>query len=77
MKVKGTCRNCGRETSPVFVHSISAQSELLTLTIRQLGLPEWDILWARRGDETLALELGGDNPFLKEKRKGGRSNGAK
>src|SRR5205085_3129059 len=25
------CRNCGRETSPVFVHSISAQSELLTL----------------------------------------------
>ena len=30
------------------------------MTIGQLGLPAWDIVWARRGDETLGIEIRGD-----------------
>lgn len=57
------CANCKTECTPVFIHSIPAGSELLTKTVREIGLPRWEILWARRGMECLGLELAGDNPW--------------
>jgi len=54
------CGECGAECAAEFVHSLSADSEHLRMTAGQLGLPRWDILWARRGEETLGIELAGD-----------------
>lgn len=57
------CPTCGQECAPVFLHSLAAGSEWLQKTPRQLGLPAWDIVWARRGTECLGLELAADNPW--------------
>jgi molybdopterin/thiamine biosynthesis adenylyltransferase len=56
------CPACRTECTPGFCHSLAENSPLLSLTPRQLGLPEWDILWARGPTQTLGLELGGDFP---------------
>jgi hypothetical protein len=57
------CPRCGNECAPTFVHSISEASALLKKTVREIGLPAWDIIWARRGTESLGFEISGDNPF--------------
>ncbi len=54
------CDNCKTECVPHFLHSLTEDSDLLDLTVSQLGLPRWDILWARRGDDVLGIELAGD-----------------
>ncbi|MEI8195231.1 MAG: ThiF family adenylyltransferase [Phycisphaerae bacterium] len=56
------CSACGTEAVPQFCHSLSEHSPLLTLTPRQIGLPLWDILWARNGQKALGLELAADRP---------------
>ncbi len=56
------CGACGAERAPVFVHTVAPGSHLMQMTVRQLGLPAWDIVWARRGDDVIGLELGGDDP---------------
>ncbi len=60
------CPVCGSERTPTPLHSLSAGSEWLSLTVAELGLPPWDILWARRGEQRLGLEMAGDSPFLAE-----------
>jgi adenylyltransferase/sulfurtransferase len=57
-----TCA-CGEERGPVFLHSISENSAALELSPKQAGLPIWDIVWARNGEQFLGLELAGDNPW--------------
>jgi ribosomal protein S27E len=42
------CASCGEERTPEFLHSIGRGSELLEKTPRQIGLPVWDVIWARR-----------------------------
>jgi adenylyltransferase/sulfurtransferase len=61
------CANCGGESAAVFLHSISAGSPLLEKSAREIGLPPWDIVWARRGDQALGFEFSGDNPFAGER----------
>jgi molybdopterin/thiamine biosynthesis adenylyltransferase len=61
------CPSCGKECAPVFLHGISAGSELLESTPRRVGLPAWDILWARRGSTYVGFELTGDNPWRQNK----------
>ncbi len=58
------CSGCGAECAPVFLHSIIASSPLLQKTARQIGLPAWEVVWARGGDTCLGLEFAGDNPWL-------------
>jgi adenylyltransferase/sulfurtransferase len=60
------CPDCQTECVPTFIHSIQADSSLLEKTLRQLGLPSWDIVWARRGHECLGVEMAGDNPWADE-----------
>jgi molybdopterin/thiamine biosynthesis adenylyltransferase len=60
------CRACGAETAPTFLHSINARSGLLEKTAGEIGLPKWDILWARHGERAIGFELSGDNPFTNE-----------
>jgi hypothetical protein len=53
------CPACGADRVPRFLHSLAA-GERLERTPRDLGLPPWDILWARRGALSVGLELAGD-----------------
>ncbi|MCL4177631.1 MAG: ThiF family adenylyltransferase [Verrucomicrobia bacterium] len=57
------CPGCQSECAPVFRSSIAGESALLERTAAELGLPAWDILWARQGSARIGLELAGDNPF--------------
>ncbi|MFL6216866.1 MAG: HesA/MoeB/ThiF family protein [Blastocatellia bacterium] len=54
------CPVCGAERTPHFFHSIAEGSELLAMTIGEIGLPLWDILWVRRGEAMLGIEVAGD-----------------
>lgn len=56
------CATCGGEMAPTFVHSLCGDSPLLALGAGGIGLPPWDILWVRRGQAALGVELGGDRP---------------
>lgn len=57
------CPKCGAESVATFLHSIDGASGVLEKTAREIGLPAWDIVWARRGDQTIGFELSGDDPF--------------
>ncbi len=59
---RARCRACGAEAVPNFLHSLGAGSPHLDLSARQLGLPKWDIVWARRGSEVIGFEMSGDRP---------------
>jgi adenylyltransferase/sulfurtransferase len=52
------CDACGADCQPHFFHSIGR--DRLQFTPKQVGLPRWDIVWARRGDRFHGFELAGD-----------------
>ncbi len=54
------CENCQQECIPAFVHSVELNSELMQMSASQLGLPAWDVLWARNGMNGIGIELAGD-----------------
>jgi molybdopterin/thiamine biosynthesis adenylyltransferase len=56
------CSGCRTECAPRFVHALHPNSDLLELTVGQLGLPPWDIIWARHGERVLGIEFAGDRP---------------
>lgn len=59
------CDACGNECVPRFIHSLTAESPLLGRTAREIGLPSWDIAWARFGMNALGVEFSADrNPAL-------------
>jgi adenylyltransferase/sulfurtransferase len=59
-EAEALCGKCGAECAPQPLHSLAAGCEHLRRSACQLGLPRWDILWARRGEQTLGIELAGD-----------------
>lgn len=59
------CGDCSSECLPIFFHTVGAESHLLGLSSRQIGLPSWDIVWGRREDQYLGIEITGDSPFNK------------
>lgn len=56
------CPSCGADCIPRFIHSLSRGSEHLRRTPRQLGLPAWEIVWARHGEQFQGFELAADAP---------------
>jgi molybdopterin/thiamine biosynthesis adenylyltransferase len=60
------CPVCHEECAPVFTHTLTAESGWLKKTPREIGLPLWDIVWARRGPNYLGLEIAGDNPWTED-----------
>jgi molybdopterin/thiamine biosynthesis adenylyltransferase len=54
------CPACNAERTPHLLHSIDGGSDLLDRTPAQIGLPAWDVLWARRGADVIGIELAGD-----------------
>jgi adenylyltransferase/sulfurtransferase len=57
------CNTCQTELIPEFFHSIPPDRDLLKLRIDELGLPVWDIVWARYGNRRLGLEIAGKSPL--------------
>lgn len=59
------CVRCGEPAAPVLYHDLSARRAAIGgETLGALGIPPWDILRARCGDETIGLELGGDRAAI-------------
>lgn len=63
------CRKCGAESAATFLHSVNDKSGCLGKAVGEIGLPAWDIIWARRGDKAVGFELSGDNPFSGQQKK--------
>lgn len=58
------CPACGVECTATFGHVITGQGPALRLTPADLGLPRWDVVWARRQLDVIGLELAGDSAEL-------------
>jgi len=56
------CEKCDVEYSPDFYHSILPEENIMDKRIEELGLPPWDIVWARHEDQYIGLEISGDCP---------------
>jgi molybdopterin/thiamine biosynthesis adenylyltransferase len=61
---EAVCPGCGTPCTPEIFHGVSARSAWLEITVGELGLPAWDIVWARRGEQSLGIELAGDAPAV-------------
>ncbi|MDP6547013.1 MAG: ThiF family adenylyltransferase [Phycisphaerae bacterium] len=57
---QAVCESCGGEYIPQFLHSLDGESVLLDMSIGDLGLPAWDIVWVRRGAEAVGVEFSAD-----------------
>jgi adenylyltransferase/sulfurtransferase len=51
------CAACGGDATPSFLHTIARGSSYLERTVRELGLPARDVVWARCGDRFHGFEL--------------------
>lgn len=59
---QAVCEACGGEYVPRFLHSLDGESALLDMSIGDLGLPAWDIMWVRKGDQSAGVEFSADRP---------------
>jgi adenylyltransferase/sulfurtransferase len=58
---RATCRGCEKPRRVVAVHSLPAGSPLLHRTAGDLGLPAWDVVWARRGGDQVGIALAAES----------------
>jgi adenylyltransferase/sulfurtransferase len=58
------CASCGAQTRWSSISRISADDELASSTLRELGVPEYDLIRCRAGLETYDALLEGDRPAL-------------
>jgi adenylyltransferase/sulfurtransferase len=60
------CDACGADSTPHLFHAVGRDA--LARTPRELGLPRWDIVWARRGERFHGFELAGrdGNPTVSD-----------
>jgi adenylyltransferase/sulfurtransferase len=57
---EGRCPKCAAARTPTMYHTLGADSPLLGRTLGELGVPPWDIIAGRRGEQQRAYELAGD-----------------
>jgi adenylyltransferase/sulfurtransferase len=57
---EAVCQQCSAECYPNLFHSMERDTEWLQMTARDVGLPAWDVIWARTGGEAIGIELGAD-----------------
>ena len=57
----GICRSCGAECAPSFYHSLYADGgDDAGRTLAEMGLPAWDVAWARYQETIVGIEIAGD-----------------
>jgi molybdopterin/thiamine biosynthesis adenylyltransferase len=59
-EAEGRCPECGAARAPNMYHTIGHDSPLLKHTLAELGVPPWDIVVGRAGEQIRAYELSGD-----------------
>ena len=59
-EAEGRCVDCGEMRSPEIIHSVTGDENFLDLTLTEAGVPIFDILIGRNGQEALYFELTGD-----------------
>jgi adenylyltransferase/sulfurtransferase len=59
-EAEAKCPECGEPRTPNMYHSLAATSPLLGRTLGELGVPLWDIVVGRAGDERRFYEFSGD-----------------
>lgn len=58
---EAVCPDCSQECYPVMSHSIERDSPWRTMTVAEFGLPTWDVIWARHGEQAIGMEMRGDH----------------
>lgn len=59
-----TCPNCGKERDLQTLFTIQGNEDFLDKTLEQIGVPKFDIVWARGLERFAGFELSGDRPDL-------------
>jgi adenylyltransferase/sulfurtransferase len=54
------CPACGARRAPRLFHALRGDEPFLDQPLARLGVPPWDVLLARRGEELVGLELDAD-----------------
>ncbi len=57
-----TCPSCGATRYPEVYHALSRGGAPAGTTLRELGIPPWDILQLKVGGRLMGIELSGDRP---------------
>ena len=59
-EAEAICPACGSRRAPRLFHALRGGEAVLDLTLAQLGVPAWDIVLGRCGEQVVGLELDGD-----------------
>jgi adenylyltransferase/sulfurtransferase len=59
-ETEGQCPQCGASRSPNIYHTLGADSPLLDRTLAELGVPLWDVVMGRAGNNSRGYEFTGD-----------------
>ena len=52
------CQKCAQPMNVSFLSSIYADSEILNRTLKDIGIPPADVVWARSGENYLGIQVG-------------------
>jgi hypothetical protein len=63
-EARALCPRCGEPRAPRIVHGVGRGSAILGATVAAVGLPPWDVMWARHGTRLLGLELARDRAVV-------------
>jgi adenylyltransferase/sulfurtransferase len=61
---EAVCPACGARRIPSLFHALAGEKELLGRPLAGMGVPPWDVVWARAGERVVGFELDGDGPAL-------------
>jgi adenylyltransferase/sulfurtransferase len=64
-EAQGRCPRCGQARTPSMFHTIDGRrTELLEMSLADIGIPPWDVLGGRAGWERRFYEFSGDRPAV-------------
>ena len=55
-----TCPDCGRRREAVTAFTVDGSQDFLDRTFAEIGVPPFDIVWARNGGTLIGYEFSGD-----------------
>lgn len=58
------CSTCGKEMTIETFHSVTGEEPFLTKTVRQIGVPPFDVIGARLGMKQIFYEISADAPLV-------------